>query len=289
MADYFLKQFYDAVKDPSWPEVNTYNDFVALPDKLKQECYNVHNFEQRKAQLESKQYWSKSGIGIAAFRFENVVFVTNHKCASTYYSDLFTKLGWEQVQTNEINLNDYKVFGLILHPFTRYFKGLAQSLVDSCIESMSDTDVTWHKDCFKRLEERLEYPEYKNFLQNVTVTDMHSAPYQILFGNDLNTIDWIPLEAGDQDQIKEYIEKFLHAHGISIHIPRNDKRLNQATGIKKKLYGVMKELFADSNESHKWLVYYLFADDLKFYHTLIENFNPNGATWDEISWLSKAS
>lgn len=33
---------YRNVKDPSWPECDTYSDFVALPGHIKKECVNVH-------------------------------------------------------------------------------------------------------------------------------------------------------------------------------------------------------------------------------------------------------
>jgi hypothetical protein len=40
-----IKQSYDAVKDPSWPEVRSPADFKKLPDRIKQECLNQHNLE----------------------------------------------------------------------------------------------------------------------------------------------------------------------------------------------------------------------------------------------------
>lgn len=34
---------YQAVKDASWPNITCYQDFMALPEKIKQECIDVHN------------------------------------------------------------------------------------------------------------------------------------------------------------------------------------------------------------------------------------------------------
>jgi hypothetical protein len=38
-----IKQSYDAVKDPSWPEINSVNEFLMLPEWIQQECKTVHN------------------------------------------------------------------------------------------------------------------------------------------------------------------------------------------------------------------------------------------------------
>jgi hypothetical protein len=38
-----IKQSYDAVKDPSWPEVSSVNEFLMLPEWIQQECKTVHN------------------------------------------------------------------------------------------------------------------------------------------------------------------------------------------------------------------------------------------------------
>ena len=48
LSSYFLTQIersYDAVKDPSWPEVKSLSDFENLPAGIKEECINVHNLE----------------------------------------------------------------------------------------------------------------------------------------------------------------------------------------------------------------------------------------------------
>lgn len=40
-----IKQSYDAVKDPTWPDVNSIDDFNALPDWIKDECKDQHSLE----------------------------------------------------------------------------------------------------------------------------------------------------------------------------------------------------------------------------------------------------
>jgi hypothetical protein len=38
-----IKESYNAVKDPSWPPVNTLSDYVQLPQWIQDECKNIHN------------------------------------------------------------------------------------------------------------------------------------------------------------------------------------------------------------------------------------------------------
>ena len=40
-----IKNSYDAVKDPSWPDVTTLDEFENLPDWIKQECHEQHQLE----------------------------------------------------------------------------------------------------------------------------------------------------------------------------------------------------------------------------------------------------
>lgn len=41
-----IEAFYNSVKDPSWPECKTIDDFKKLPDWIQRECYDVHNLNQ---------------------------------------------------------------------------------------------------------------------------------------------------------------------------------------------------------------------------------------------------
>lgn len=40
-----VKNSYDAVKDPSWPDVYSISDFNALPDPIRNECLEQHNLK----------------------------------------------------------------------------------------------------------------------------------------------------------------------------------------------------------------------------------------------------
>jgi hypothetical protein len=40
-----IKNSYDRVKDPAWPDITTLEDFQHLPAHIRQECIEVHNLE----------------------------------------------------------------------------------------------------------------------------------------------------------------------------------------------------------------------------------------------------
>jgi hypothetical protein len=40
-----IKESYQAIKDPSWPEIETLEDFDQLPEHIKQECIEQHHLE----------------------------------------------------------------------------------------------------------------------------------------------------------------------------------------------------------------------------------------------------
>lgn len=40
-----ISKFYNDVRDSSWPDCNTIEDFKLLPDWIQQECNTIHNFE----------------------------------------------------------------------------------------------------------------------------------------------------------------------------------------------------------------------------------------------------
>ena len=40
----FLKANYNKIKDPLWPDCNSWNEFNQLPDNIKHECSNIHKY-----------------------------------------------------------------------------------------------------------------------------------------------------------------------------------------------------------------------------------------------------
>jgi len=46
LAAVAIKNFYRDVKDPSWPECNSYEEFLTLPQYIQHECNNLHHLPE---------------------------------------------------------------------------------------------------------------------------------------------------------------------------------------------------------------------------------------------------
>jgi hypothetical protein len=83
MSNFYLVDFYNSVKDSGWPEIETYDDFLELPEYIREECINTHNLTTRFDQIESPEYWQN--LLTTVLQYENLAYVPVAKCASTYY------------------------------------------------------------------------------------------------------------------------------------------------------------------------------------------------------------
>jgi len=254
MSDYFLKKFYSDVYAANWPLIENYNDFLKLPKWIIDECYKDHNFQQRRTQVENQQYWVEQSNHAVGYKFKNVIYVPVPKCANTYYSKFFhDQMGWEKINLWEQDWTQVSAFGILMHPITRMLKGKTQDLAQA------------YGNNYKKILEFLD-DDYLNFIDNTLIT-FHSIPYWLSYGKLLDKIDWIPLEIGT-DAIKDEIEKYLGSKKIEIMIPRNDKKINESSEDKIKIFEILRTNWLSKKVPSD--CYLLYADDLKFYHNLLD-------------------
>ena len=293
-----LVRYYNDVKDPLWPEIATYADFLRLPESIKQECYEVFNFQEHLDRISDPQYWIDSMVLKTGYRYKNVIYVREMKCAGSYYGDFFESIGWEKIDLNTVNLRDYYVFGLIMDPIVQHLKVTAQAIGNAYCkyredEGWKDGDVF----CYDQILHDIKNTQFQNLARSIIITSEQSAlPYTTMYGDALEHIDWIPWEYGNTDLFKDWIEMLLRSQGIDVTIPRGDKHLRWSYPAKRRTFELLADLLAETETTDAMvnpdlaqkMVYYYYADDLKFYHRLLERFNPDGKTWDEISWLIRA-
>lgn len=257
MSDVFLQEFYNNVKDAAWPSIETYCNFVKLPDPIKNECYNLHSFQSRIDELENPEYWRD--LILYGYQHENLVFVPVNKCASTYYNTLFEKLGWKKIALAEVDLDSVVAFGIIMHPLVRYLKGITQWIWE-CDLLPSYTGDIENQEFFKRLTVDLIAP------------DIHSLPYTAIYGNRLEKINWIPMDNLSDSEIKQHMMQLFASAGHKIILPLNDSRIHTSPSEKLNLYNAVKQSFIKKpNKIYK--IYSLLANDLKFYHQLLNKFS----------------
>lgn len=280
MIDVELKKFYDAVKDPSWPEIKNYIDFYNLPETVKQECYDVHGFKQRRDQIEDHNYWQN--ISTQVYQYQNLVYVPVTKCAHTYYSHLFSELGWEKKSMCDVDPDSVVMFGLLRHPFIRWVKGITEWLIVSYYdqESIKDFERVGTSNNFKieltAFETDIQKINIKNMISDVIIGDAHSMPYTALFGDLINRINWIPMDAMLSDnEIKISIMDLFKKHNHNITLPLDTNREWQSSNNKLKIETAVQTLY-ESSPDRLYHLYKLYATDLKIFHNLIDTFDP---TW----------
>ena len=260
MSDYYIKHFYDQVKDSSWPEIKSYNDFLKLPTIIKNECNNMHNLAERLSEIEDSTYWEKHQIHKIGYQHKNVVYVPTLKCASTYYTNFFRdQLKWKQVNLADLNWNGISAFGLVMNPMTRRVKGITQVLCMS------------YKENYKNILQLLESPDFVNFVSKIIILDSHTIPYTLAFGEMLDKIHWIPMELFDDEELKDQIGCFLATKNINVEIPTS-KRLNQSSTEKEKIFNTIQDIFLTTEPGAELGL--LFANDVKFYNNLLNTYAP---------------
>jgi hypothetical protein len=198
MIDLEIQKFYNSVKDPAWPVVNNYFDFINLPKNIQEECNNRHNFQQRKSQIVDSEFWINSYQTV--YQYENLVYLPVAKCACTYYMEFFTSIGWKSAYLADIDIDAVNLFGTIRHPIERFIKGLTQYI--------------YYRD------------DPNHNLAEIIIADFHSIPYHLKYGKLLQKVNWIPMDILTDDQIKICLMKFFNKFNHDIQIPLNDKRKN---------------------------------------------------------------
>ena len=280
MIDIEFKRFYNHVKDPSWPDIDTYNDFLKLPSVIQKECYTLHDLGTRKQQMENLDHWVIETMHV--YTHDNLIYMPLAKCASTYYIDFFTSIGW---QPADFFPAIGKVqFGLVMHPFTRWVKGTTEFITRLYAENIHPYNVN-STDVF--VESKLDWnrfvADYERgyldpILNNGVILDSHAMPYHLQLGSYLDQVNWIPMDIFENDNdIKLCIMDLLKQLGHSISIPMNDQRAWRSSPEKQKIADIVKKHLATPNGRY-YNLYHAFASDLKFYHNLLDTFDPSWKT-----------
>lgn len=252
-----FQQFYDSVKDPSWPEISDYKEFLSLPEPIKNECVEMHGLVHRLKQIHDHNYWA--GLVWKYFDWKGLHFFPVPKCASTYYEKIYQQLGWTKIKgiDRSFQLEGAARVGLMMDPVERYLKGLAEYFYIMGLE---------------------QHPNIDKMIDRTLTPDLHSLPVSLIFRNYFQKINWIPMDLLSDNDIKVSLMSFFKLHGHDINLPMDDQREYISNTAKKNLYEKIKQSFYNNPEKIE-SVYNLLADDIKFYHELVNKFSP---TWQHI-------
>jgi hypothetical protein len=215
---------------------------------------------------------SKSGYihrhSIMAASCGPMVYVRNLKCASTFFYQNFIKnWKWEEIDWPDIDWEHQHVFGHILDPVERRHKGLAEFIVMNGLEDLFN-----------------ENTKFQNFIKFAPVFDEHTSSYHDTFGNFCYHIDWIPISGYSHEQVIAFTEKLMRTWGIKHFVGRWDCGLaHSGEPEKKSIVQKLKDLY-ETESAPDWINWYLH-NDCALYNSICKKFDPNGGTWQEMSWL----
>lgn len=273
MIDREIVNFYNSVKDPQWPDVKNYLDFCRLPAEIKIECDDLHGFQERKSMIEDSNYWVVSTLDVCVYK--NLAFVPIPKCAYIYYITLFLDLGWEMRPLHTIDIESTKFFGVMMHPETRWIKGMNEWLTRLCLSDTLVKSVNpaflpdYYKTDWEQLRLLVKTPFVQKLISEVLVGDTHTAPYSIICGDLLNKTHWIPMDILTDDEAKIRMMEFFQLHNHDISLPLNHARLHVSAPVKLEIFNHIKSL-CFKNQEQLYNFYKLFGTDLKFYNNLIK-------------------
>jgi len=277
MLDIEIRKFYDSVKATEWPTIDSAADFFNLPAWIQEECYTIYRFQERLNQIVDINHWVN--ITSDGFVYKDLVFLPIPKCACIYYTTIFTQLGWQKVSLQDIDIKSMKLFGAVMHPFTRFLKGITEWVLRSYSNNLvMSLENPWHivnlQTNWDKLFSDLDSPPLKNLIKSVNVGDAHSMPYSTMFGDLVNIVHWIPMDTMSDNDVKINMMKFFKLNGHNIELPLNDARIHQSSTRQLELFKKIKYEFTE-NHTQNFHFYKLFGPDLNLYYNLLKQYSKN--------------
>ena len=198
----------------------------------------------------------------------SMVYVRNLKCASTFFGSSFEKCWrWEHIQWSNINWETQHVFGHMLDPLERRFKGLAEYINMHGMTALFDTDT-----------------RFQTFVKNAVVLDEHTSSYHDTFGNLVYHIDWIPISDYSHEQVISFTERLMKHYGIKTLKNWDYNNVHRTHPEKQAVERQLQQLCKDQKTWPQTVSWYL-ERDIALYRHINSRFDPVAETWAETSWL----
>lgn len=261
MTNIFIKEFYDDVKDATWPNIDDYEDIINLPPSIKQELDELHNFKNRKNEITSTEYWIDTAYDGCFTNNQDCFFLIIPKCGYQFwYKNLVDNNGWNKASLSQITPNS-TVIATCIDPLVRHKKGIAEFFYQY-----------FYKNNFSLNEiDRI----LDAVLHSLLIPDVHSLPYNIILRNYLNRAIWIPFDKLNvkttNDIVTSILQKEKH---YKFKKKLTNFKIHESSPEKLYIYQKINDNFNKKSEGI-YQIYNLLADDLKFYYNLLDNFSVN--------------
>lgn len=259
MSDWFLKKIWKKIKDPSWPDIDYWDDFLKIDERIQKECLEVFKIDQELNRFYDPEHWN-THAHIDFYQCDKFVFTNVAKCGYVHHRDFFlTRLKWEKKDYSEIkDQKDLIYFGLIMNPMRRYLKGLTEFIWQQKIKNTVDIE---------------------KFMEYAIVPDIHSLPYSIFVRPDMHKIHWIPFSSMSATEVKQSMNALFQKYNVDLTIPIDHPIMHESSEEKLKIFYSLKDTWEKQYDT-MYFVYLLHGPDMKFYNNLIQKFKPD---WSHIN------
>jgi hypothetical protein len=206
--------------------------------------------------------------GIHCLTNGHMVYVRNLKCASTFFGSSFKKCWrWEPIRWHDIDWKTQHVFGHVLDPIQRRFKGLAEYINQHNLNDLLHTNIN-----------------FQNFVKNAVCLDEHTSSYHDAFGNLVYHIDWIPISGYTHDQVIGFTERLLRHYGIRTLKNWDYDNVHRTHPVKQAVEQKLRQLCSDQATWPQSVSWYL-EKDVRLYKHINQQFDSTAETWADTSWL----
>jgi hypothetical protein len=157
----------------------------------------------------------------------DLIFFPHPKCASSTYRNFFTLSRWTQIDINNINWQQDKVFAHIKEPLTRHRKGIVEGICNY----------------FPEVKEMFLTDLGAKFLTNITIVEAHSYTIEKWFGQKhAAMVDWIPIDTSLNHT--QLTVDYLEQQGVEIDpamktLLLSNPKINESTADEVKLYNML--------------------------------------------------
>jgi len=259
MSDIFLKELWQDIKDPHWPDIELWDDFALLSGDIKSQAAH-RGLYQRMAEINDADYWRPRSMQIDCYQKDRFVFVNVGKCGYQHHRDFFLhRLGWHHLPSEQLyHQKDIVMFGLMMHPLRRYLKGLTEFLWDQRISEQINID---------------------RFMEYAFIPDNHSMPVSMQCGPYFKQIHWIPFADRSATQVKTLMNTLFQKYGSSLTVPLEHPALHESHYEKHMLFDSIKKSWETKHKSC-YIIYQLHSTDLEFYQELVDSFRDDWSHFD---------
>lgn len=202
-----------------------------------------------------------------------LVYVRSLKTASTFfYNNLIQRYGWEEINFNDIDWDRQRVFSHIIDPIERRHKAVAEYL-----------SMTHNVELF------YSTPSFRQMLTTLPLLDVHSTSLHEYFGSRTRNIDWIPLTEDRHNNIR-VTERIMNEYAGTRQHKWDMGHEHAGTPEKRQLARDLKSDWDTAyakNEVPEVSILYLDRD-INLYRNVTHYFNPQGANWEQTSWLDRS-